>query len=462
MNWATRTVLSWRLSNTQDSAFCREALQEALARYGRPEIFNTDQGSQFTSREFTEVLEQAGVAISMDGKGRWRDNVLHRASLGVLSNTSGSICTTSKMDGKRVAVRRHPRQGSAPGVDVPHPLVHPRAQPLLGLFPPRSAGPRPGEHAGGCRALAVRRLRARLRALRVCFPAGSAWLRRDCMTRFVRSMREMLLQIGEARRRPMLLAARLPENLAGCRFDGLDVETWAREELIDLLVPGVRSLEVDLVDFRRICRGTQVRLYPSIDDHHASDGYQNPGIELFRWLAATWRRDRADGLHPFNFNFGADAPYAGQDWRSPPAGVPGTGQPGHHPGQGQAVRGPAPRRRPRPLGDPPTRRTGRHPATATPTPTCWRRFPPTSQQRQDRHPAPPARRGRRNDGRGGCPVAASVALGSQRRGASRKRPPSRGGDSNHRPCWGPDERTASAGMGERIEVRLNKPPAGAR
>ena len=65
MDWATRTVLSWRLSNTLDTAFCREAFQEALAGYGRPEIFNTDQGSQFTSREFTEVLEQAGVAISM-------------------------------------------------------------------------------------------------------------------------------------------------------------------------------------------------------------------------------------------------------------------------------------------------------------------------------------------------------------------------------------------------------------
>ena len=75
MDWATRTVLSWRLSNTLDSTFCREALQEALARYGKPEIFNTDQGSQFTSREFTELLEQAGVEISMDGKGRWRGNV---------------------------------------------------------------------------------------------------------------------------------------------------------------------------------------------------------------------------------------------------------------------------------------------------------------------------------------------------------------------------------------------------
>ena len=75
MDWATRTVLSWRLSNTLDGAFCREALQEALASYGRPEIFNTDQGSQFTSREFTELLERAGIEISMDGKGRWRDNV---------------------------------------------------------------------------------------------------------------------------------------------------------------------------------------------------------------------------------------------------------------------------------------------------------------------------------------------------------------------------------------------------
>ena len=148
----------------------------------------------------------------------------------------------------------------------------------------------------------------------VCFPAGTAWLRRDCMTGFVREMREMLLRIGKGRGRPMLLAARVPENLAGCRFDGLDVETWAREELVDLLVPGVRSLEVDLVDFRRICRGTQIRLYPSIDDHHASDGYQNPGIELFRGLASTWRRDGADGLHNSTSTSAPMRPTPGQDW----------------------------------------------------------------------------------------------------------------------------------------------------
>jgi len=75
MDWATRKVLAWRVSNTMDVAFCVEALQEALARFGRPEIFNTDQGSQFTSADFTDVLRGAQVRISMDGRGRWMDNV---------------------------------------------------------------------------------------------------------------------------------------------------------------------------------------------------------------------------------------------------------------------------------------------------------------------------------------------------------------------------------------------------
>ena len=75
MDWATRRVLSWRLSNTLDARFCTEALTEALERYGRPEIFNSDQGSQFTSLEFTSVLKDSGVAISMDGRGRCLDNI---------------------------------------------------------------------------------------------------------------------------------------------------------------------------------------------------------------------------------------------------------------------------------------------------------------------------------------------------------------------------------------------------
>jgi putative transposase len=74
MDWATRKVLAWRLSNTMEADFCVEALREAMARYGRPAIFNTDQGSQFTSLEFTETLREADVKISMDGRGRWIDN----------------------------------------------------------------------------------------------------------------------------------------------------------------------------------------------------------------------------------------------------------------------------------------------------------------------------------------------------------------------------------------------------
>jgi len=75
MDWASRRVLSWRLSNTLDAGFCVAALDEALARYGKPEIFNTDQGSQFTSLAFTGRLRAAGVRISMDGRGRCMDNV---------------------------------------------------------------------------------------------------------------------------------------------------------------------------------------------------------------------------------------------------------------------------------------------------------------------------------------------------------------------------------------------------
>jgi putative transposase len=75
IDWFSRRVLSHRVSITMEADFCVEALEEALARYGRPEIFNTDQGSQFTSEAFTGVLIASGVAISMDGKGAWRDNV---------------------------------------------------------------------------------------------------------------------------------------------------------------------------------------------------------------------------------------------------------------------------------------------------------------------------------------------------------------------------------------------------
>ncbi len=75
MDWFARRILAWRLSNTMEASFCIDAVEEALAKHGCPQIFNTDQGSQFTSAEFTSVLINNGISMSMDGKGAWRDNV---------------------------------------------------------------------------------------------------------------------------------------------------------------------------------------------------------------------------------------------------------------------------------------------------------------------------------------------------------------------------------------------------
>ena len=75
MDWHSRKVLAWRVSVTMDTDFCVEALEESLGRHGAPEIFNTDQGSQFTSDAFTGLLKANGIQISMDGKGSWKDNV---------------------------------------------------------------------------------------------------------------------------------------------------------------------------------------------------------------------------------------------------------------------------------------------------------------------------------------------------------------------------------------------------
>jgi len=75
MDWYSRRVLSWRVSNSLDSVFCADALKEAIAHYGTPQIFNTDQGAQFTSEDFTQVLHKAEIKMSMDGKGRWMDKV---------------------------------------------------------------------------------------------------------------------------------------------------------------------------------------------------------------------------------------------------------------------------------------------------------------------------------------------------------------------------------------------------
>jgi putative transposase len=75
VDWCTRRVLAWRVSITMDAQFCLDAVEDALSRYGKPEIMNTDQGSQFTSHAFTELLKTQGIRLSMDGRGAWRDNI---------------------------------------------------------------------------------------------------------------------------------------------------------------------------------------------------------------------------------------------------------------------------------------------------------------------------------------------------------------------------------------------------
>ena len=96
VDWFSRKVLAWRVSITLDTAFCLEAVEEALARYGKPEMFNTDQGSQFTSFAFTDLLKKRDITISMDGKGAWRDNVFVER-LWRLSNMRRSICGHTTM-----------------------------------------------------------------------------------------------------------------------------------------------------------------------------------------------------------------------------------------------------------------------------------------------------------------------------------------------------------------------------
>jgi len=150
----------------------------------------------------------------------------------------------------------------------------------------------------------------------VVFPQGQGWTHRQRLTDFITQVRDIFLAIGSQRGRPMLLAARVPETLVGCHFDGLDIERWTRQGLVDILALGVRSYDVDLSAFRRIVEGTPVKLYPSLEDHHSTDGYQNPSIEVFRGVASNWWQQGADGIHTFNLNYAEDRPYKGQDWQS--------------------------------------------------------------------------------------------------------------------------------------------------
>ena len=133
----------------------------------------------------------------------------------------------------------------------------------------------------------------------VLFPEEQ-WLHRDILTDFMRDIRTTLLDTGEKRGRPLLLAARVPEDLIGCHFDGMDVETWVRDFLVDILVVGTRTANADVAAFRHMTVDTPIKIYPSFDDHHSTDGYREPDLEVWRAACANWWRQDPDGMHTFN------------------------------------------------------------------------------------------------------------------------------------------------------------------
>ncbi len=133
-------------------------------------------------------------------------------------------------------------------------------------------------------------------------PTGREWECREALTDFVRRVRAMLQEVAQRRGSPFLLAVRVADTVPGCHFDGLDVDTWVHDNLVDIIIIGTRSIQVDMAGFRRIVEGSHVKLYPCIDQHHSPEGYHEmTRLEFLRGLAANWRHQGADGVATFNF-----------------------------------------------------------------------------------------------------------------------------------------------------------------
>ena len=135
-----------------------------------------------------------------------------------------------------------------------------------------------------------------------CLPIGRQWELRHHVTELMRMARRMTLEVEKDRERPLLVAAKVPRSLEGCRVDGLDVQTWAEENLVDIFTLGSRSVDVDVAAFRRITTGRNIKLQPCFDDHHTTDGYRYPSIEVLRGVFANWWQQGADGVVTFNWS----------------------------------------------------------------------------------------------------------------------------------------------------------------
>jgi len=137
----------------------------------------------------------------------------------------------------------------------------------------------------------------------ITLPLGQQWKYRHHLTDFMSKVRRMTLQAAEKRGRPILLAARLPASIEGCRIDGIDIETWTSRQLLDIIALGCRSFEGDVAAYRRITAGTPIKLLGGSDEHHTSDGYDWPPIEVLRGVFANWWQQGVDGIYCFNWTY---------------------------------------------------------------------------------------------------------------------------------------------------------------
>lgn len=137
-------------------------------------------------------------------------------------------------------------------------------------------------------------------------PPGKQWENREHLTRFMRDVRAMLQAQAAKRGRPYLLAARVPDSVEGCHTDGLDIEAWAREGLVDVLILGTRTINVDVASFRKAVGRAPVKLMPSFDCYHATDGYHgDQSLDLMRGVFGNYLYQGADGVATFNGTIGS-------------------------------------------------------------------------------------------------------------------------------------------------------------
>ena len=118
-----------------------------------------------------------------------------------------------------------------------------------------------------------------------------------------------MLEMEQKLGRPLLLAAKVPENLQGCRMDGFDVEVWAQQNLVDIFILGSRTINVDVATYRGITSGHNIKLIPCWDDHHSTDAYRSPPVEVHRGVFGNWWQQGADGIMIFNWFVDGDTEY---------------------------------------------------------------------------------------------------------------------------------------------------------